>query len=125
VTSVSRHYAEKDASQPGAVRVYVVAALHDEALVVAPPVGRGASIAAATWMPAADVRRGHRVLVPRMGWQRVVRIFPEPESRPDDLAGLFIWTRPNEPPYRWTFPPGELLRVSRLIEPGDYEEVPE
>lgn len=125
VTSVSRHYAEKDASQPGSVRVYVVANLRDEVLVVSPPPPRGVRLHAAKDVPATTARRGDRLLVPRMGWHTVVRVFPEPDDRPDDLAGLFIWTRPNEPPYRWGFPPNELLRVMRLIEPGDFEEVPE
>lgn len=125
VTSVSRHYANKDASQPGSVRVYVDATLRDEVLVVGPPPARGVRLRGAKDMPATDVRRGDRLLVPGMGWHTVVRVFPEPGSYPDDFAGLFVWTRPNEPPYRWVFPPNELLRVMRLIAPGDFEEVPE
>jgi hypothetical protein len=125
VTSVSRHYADKDASQPGSVRVYVDATLRDEVLVVGPPPAEPTTLGAPKWKPATDVRPGDRLLVPRMGWHRVVRVFPQPEQRPDDLAGLFIWTRPNEQPYRWAFPPSELLRVTPLVAPGDFEEVPE
>jgi hypothetical protein len=125
VTGVSKVYQSRTAARSGEVRVYVEANLRDDVLVVAPPPPTSPVLRSPVNMPATEVRRGDRVLVPRMGWQRVVRIFPEPEDRPADLGGVFIWTRPNDPSLRWGFPPDELLRVMRLIKPGDFEEVPE